>query len=207
MKLKSYLVDVAFLAAFLGISERRVQQLVKLGMPRAARGQYDLLPCAKWYVEFLQEELKKRSPATQPENAGIDAERARLVAAQADRAEIEVAVRRGDLMFAPHTEAAWADAIHRARERLLAMPVKLGPQLTNVSDPSECARAIESEVHAALDELARRQTGDARSGSASAPGSVGDVLGLPAEVDGERVGGHVPDALDGGVGGTGEVED
>jgi phage terminase Nu1 subunit (DNA packaging protein) len=42
-------VNVRELAALLGISVRRVQQLVHLGMPRVARGKYDPRICRKWY--------------------------------------------------------------------------------------------------------------------------------------------------------------
>jgi phage terminase Nu1 subunit (DNA packaging protein) len=42
-------VNVRELAALLGISVRRVQQLVHLGMPRVARGKYDPRVCRRWY--------------------------------------------------------------------------------------------------------------------------------------------------------------
>ncbi len=42
-------VTVGELAALLGISVRRVQQLVRLGMPRVARGKYDPKVCRHWY--------------------------------------------------------------------------------------------------------------------------------------------------------------
>lgn len=42
-------VNVGELAAMLGISTRRVQQLVRLGMPRVARGKYDPKVCQRWY--------------------------------------------------------------------------------------------------------------------------------------------------------------
>jgi phage terminase Nu1 subunit (DNA packaging protein) len=42
-------VNVRELAALLGISVRRVQQLARLGMPRVARGRYDPRICRKWY--------------------------------------------------------------------------------------------------------------------------------------------------------------
>jgi phage terminase Nu1 subunit (DNA packaging protein) len=42
-------VNVGELAALLGISPRRVQQLVRLGMPRVARGKYDPVACRRWY--------------------------------------------------------------------------------------------------------------------------------------------------------------
>ncbi len=42
-------VNVRELAALLGISVRRVQQLARLGMPRVARGKYDPRVCREWY--------------------------------------------------------------------------------------------------------------------------------------------------------------
>ena len=42
-------VNVGELAALLGVSPRRVQQLVRLGMPRIARGKYDPKVCRRWY--------------------------------------------------------------------------------------------------------------------------------------------------------------
>ena len=42
-------VNVGELAALLGLSPRRVQQLVRIGMPRVARGKYDPRVCCKWY--------------------------------------------------------------------------------------------------------------------------------------------------------------
>jgi len=38
-------VDVRKVAAFLNVTPRRIQQLVKDGMPRDTRGQYDPIKC------------------------------------------------------------------------------------------------------------------------------------------------------------------
>jgi phage terminase Nu1 subunit (DNA packaging protein) len=47
-------VEVSKVAAFLNLDERRVQQLVKEGMPRESRGQYDPVKCAHFYIRFSQ---------------------------------------------------------------------------------------------------------------------------------------------------------
>jgi hypothetical protein len=48
------LVDVSKIAELFGISERAVQRLVIYdGMPRVSRGEYDLLACSKWYLNYL----------------------------------------------------------------------------------------------------------------------------------------------------------
>jgi hypothetical protein len=47
-------VEVQQLTRFLNLSERRIGQLVKEGMPKEGRGQYDPIKCAGWYVRYLQ---------------------------------------------------------------------------------------------------------------------------------------------------------
>jgi hypothetical protein len=54
-------VGVAALAKVFNISVRRVQQLQNEGMPRAARGQYELGPCMQWYIRYLQAALEGSS--------------------------------------------------------------------------------------------------------------------------------------------------
>ena len=55
-------VNAKQMAIFLGLdSERRVQQLVKEGMPRDARGQYNPIKCGAWYVRYLQAAIEKKT--------------------------------------------------------------------------------------------------------------------------------------------------
>ena len=51
-------VNAKQMAIFLGLdSERRVQQLVKEGMPKEAHGKYDPMRCLVWRVRDLQKKL------------------------------------------------------------------------------------------------------------------------------------------------------
>jgi hypothetical protein len=52
-------VDVHKVAAFLNVIPRRAQQLVKEGMPRCDRGQYNPINCGPWYVHYLQRAIEK----------------------------------------------------------------------------------------------------------------------------------------------------
>ena len=65
-------INVTRLAQFLNLTEQRVQQLVKEGMPRAARGQYDAIKCTSWYVRYLQAAIERR---TAPIEEGTPGER------------------------------------------------------------------------------------------------------------------------------------
>jgi phage terminase Nu1 subunit (DNA packaging protein) len=48
-------VDVLKVAQALNLEVRRVQQLVKEGIPREARGQYDAVKCMLFYIRYLRD--------------------------------------------------------------------------------------------------------------------------------------------------------
>jgi phage terminase Nu1 subunit (DNA packaging protein) len=93
------LVDVERVAQVLNLEKRRVQQLVQEGMPRESRGQYDPVKCMLWYIRYLQAVVERRSVRT-PEGGftGEREERVRLLRADADLREIELAKQRASLV-------------------------------------------------------------------------------------------------------------
>jgi phage terminase Nu1 subunit (DNA packaging protein) len=92
-------VEVQQLTRFLNLSERRICQLVKEGMPKEARGQYDPIKCAARYIRYLQNALEKKAvPTLDGGFAGEREERVRLIRADADLKEIELAKERGQLI-------------------------------------------------------------------------------------------------------------
>jgi phage terminase Nu1 subunit (DNA packaging protein) len=68
-------------------------------MPREACGKYDLAKCMLWYIRHLQKELERRELLPDdPVGMSLRRERHRLVKAQADRAEYELAEKRSQLI-------------------------------------------------------------------------------------------------------------
>ena len=95
---------IAVIARLLDLSERRIQQLSREGViPKAERGQYDLVGAVRGYVAYLRD-LAVKAQAGAPD---FGAERARLIKAKADLAEMEADGRRGELLPADAVEAAW----------------------------------------------------------------------------------------------------
>ena len=83
---------VAVIARFLNLTERRVQQLARDGIiPKAEKGKYDLVRCVQNYVRYLQERAYGNGDTAHDTHH----ERARLIKAQADKTELEVAEMRG----------------------------------------------------------------------------------------------------------------
>ena len=135
------------------ISPRRVQQLTKQGViPKTEHGRYELAPAVQGYITFLQE----RNPIRAGGDDGDDyhKEKARLTRLQADRAESELAERMGQLLDADDVAQTWADMIGRVRNKLLAMPSKIAPLVSHVTEPAEIQQITDDLIRDALEEMA-----------------------------------------------------
>jgi phage terminase Nu1 subunit (DNA packaging protein) len=161
-------VDVSKVAAFLNLDERRVQQLVKEGMPRESRGQYDPIKCAHFYIRFLQRALEKKSvPTLDGGFVGEREERIRLLRADADLREIELAKQRSQLVAIPDIESMLTDLVLTTKARILAIPPRLAPEL--VGEPSRVMvqAKLEKACKEALSYLANRDNYGGKTGTSS----------------------------------------
>jgi phage terminase Nu1 subunit (DNA packaging protein) len=142
---------LAVIARLLDLSERRVQQLSREGViPKAERGEYDLVGAVRGYVAYLRD-LAVRAQAGAPD---FGLERARLIRAKADLAEMEADGRRGELLPAEAVEAAWTAVLARLRARLLVLPDRLAPLCFEETTIAGVRDQIRQAVREALDELA-----------------------------------------------------
>jgi len=55
------IVKAEKVAQALNLTESRVHQLVKEGLSKEGRGQYDAVKCMLWYVRYLQNAIEKRA--------------------------------------------------------------------------------------------------------------------------------------------------
>lgn len=176
------------LAKLFNLTERRVQQLAKEGViPKAERGKYELVGSVRGYVKYLQERAEGRGVAPQD----LHTERARLVKAQADKTEIEVAEMGRALIPAKRVIEAWEQLVAAFRARCLALPSKLAPQLAAVNEIREIQHHIAGGVREALEELSRFELADGVEASDTESRAGGEA---PAQADGERVGKRKPAA-------------
>lgn len=176
------------LAKLFNLTERRVQQLAKEGViPRAERGKYDLVGAVRGYVKYLQERAEGRGVAPQD----LHTERARLVKAQADKTEIEVAEMARALIPAERVIAAWEQLVAAFRAKCLALPSRLAPQLAAVNEIREIKDHIGAGVREALEELSRFELAD---GAEKGDPESGAGRATAAEADGKRVGKRKPQA-------------
>jgi phage terminase Nu1 subunit (DNA packaging protein) len=143
---------IGVIARLLDLSERRVQQLSREGViPKAERGQYDLIGSVRGYVRYLRDQALK-AQAGAPDYA---AERARFIRARADLAEMEVEEKRRSLIAAEQIEAAWIAVLALLRTRLLALPDRLAPQAFEQSTVGDTRNLIRAAIREVLDDLAQ----------------------------------------------------
>jgi phage terminase Nu1 subunit (DNA packaging protein) len=143
---------IGVIAKLLDLSERRVQQLSREGViPKAERGQYDLIGSVRGYVRYLREQAA-RAQAGAPDYA---AERARFIRARADLSEMEAEEKRRSLIAADQIEAAWIAVLALLRTRLLALPDRLAPQVFDQSTVGDTRNLIRAAIREVLDDLAQ----------------------------------------------------
>jgi len=101
------------------------------------------------FFRWRDEELKRAAKAEVAPTVSLDEARTRKALAEAELAEMDLAVRRGDFVAVSDYESAMARVLDRLMARLRAMPVRL----SHLGD--ECESAVESEVEAVVVELSQ----------------------------------------------------
>lgn len=123
--------------------------------------------------------------------------RARDMKARAQLTELDLAVRRAQLLPAVEVEETWSEYIGRANTRLGSIATALAPLLVSETDEA----AIEAMIDDAIDEVRSELARDAEDTDGG-----DEEVDADAEADGQRMGGPEPDAEPGGERGTGAME-
>ena len=92
--------------------------------------------------------------------ADLNLEKTRLTRAQADKAEHDLAIRRGEYLPADDAVAGWENAIIRCRELLLAIPSAHGDELAALAQSGDRRGfhdLLDDRIRGALAELANTQ--------------------------------------------------
>lgn len=158
-------VGLGEFAKLIGRTENYVRDAITNGMPVAQRGdrgtswQIETGPAIWWMIQWavLQasgaDRVRVRDPKT------------RTAMAQAELAEMKVAVQRGELAPVAMMRAGLEAAVARARARLLSIPTKMGAMVAGMA-PAEAKALLEEQIYEALQELAAAQI--------AVPETVGD---------------------------------
>ena len=134
------------LAELIGISPGNLSEKTRMGLLKpVARGRFLAVESVSAYCEHLRAGAGgrgKKSP-----------ERERLLAAQAETAELKLAKLRGELVSVDEVEREWSDVLRQVRAELLALPSRIGGRVG--LSPVDVA-TVDREVRDALDQLATK---------------------------------------------------
>jgi phage terminase Nu1 subunit (DNA packaging protein) len=151
-------VGVGKVASALNLTEQRVQQLVKKGLPREARGRYDSVKYMLWYVRYLQGVLEKRSMPTPDDGfSGECVERVRLLRAQADLREMELTSQRSSVIPVADYERTLAIVIQTTKARVMAIAPRAAIDVTGQKSRVMVQALIEKQCKEALSYLAKAE--------------------------------------------------
>jgi terminase small subunit / prophage DNA-packing protein len=142
-------------ADWLDLSERRFRELIDAGViSRAEKSQYDVKAVVQQYVRHIREVAAGRGGGESQIDKAV--EEARRMSALADKAELDVAQIRGELVPAD----AIADVLHTAiqvmKTRITAVPAKAAP-LVGARNVAVAEKVIREHIHEALADLATIQ--------------------------------------------------
>jgi phage terminase Nu1 subunit (DNA packaging protein) len=158
---KPRVVGIKQLAQILNLTPSRIQQLVQEGLPKKLRGKYDQDICVGWYIRYLQALVEKK--AIVGEGGAVLAnervERLRLLSADADLREIELARERGQLVAIEDVEHEMADLILVTKARVLAVGARVAPMLVGENSRVMIQAVIEKAHKEALSQLAKKEAG------------------------------------------------
>jgi phage terminase Nu1 subunit (DNA packaging protein) len=143
-------------AQALNLTESRVHQLAKEGLPKEGRGQFDPVKCLLWYVRYLQAALEKKSvPTLDGGFVGEREERVRLLRADADLREMELATARALVIPIADYERTLADIILTTKARVMAIAPRAAPDVTGQTSRVMVQALIEKACKEALTYLAK----------------------------------------------------
>lgn len=141
------------LSQLTGISDRTIRDWqAKEIVPKPDR---DNLPLSE-YIKAIVSHLKQQAEEAKNKEADegeLYQEKVRLTRAQADKVELEIAEKEGDLVNAREIILAWSKYILACRSRMLGMPAKLAYELAGVSVPTLVEEILREAIDEALEEL------------------------------------------------------
>jgi hypothetical protein len=141
-----YSVDI--IAYVFGVTEGRIRQFVKEGMPRSARNKYPLAKCVQWHANYWKSRAKTTTDKIKKLNE-------KMLKAKAGKAELDLLEQRGQLIDIDIVEKAGFEAGKQVKESLKAMVEQLSPNLAAQTESFKIKQIMQKEIDKTLENLAK----------------------------------------------------
>jgi phage terminase Nu1 subunit (DNA packaging protein) len=148
-------VNAEKIARALNLTESRVHQLVREGLPKEGRGQFDPLKCLHFYIRYLQNKIEQKTMPTLDGDEGERAARIRILRAQADEKEMQLAKLRSQLVAVHDVEKAISDLVLTTTAHIMEIPARLAPELVGEESQMMIHAKLDTAIRQVLSRLAR----------------------------------------------------
>lgn len=171
-------------SAAIGYSVRRLDQLVAEGAIRKPDdGQWEALTVAKEIIAFQAAAIDRMRAETASKSAALQratnsdgsakaAEELRKIRLQSDKAELELAAKRGELVPINQVADVWQSAVLVLKTRLNAIPARLAPRVHAAPTIAAAESEIRGEVDQALEDLGNVRV-EAKGGNGAGTAGAG----------------------------------
>lgn len=140
-------------ADHLFMSVQNIGRLIEKGVliPKSGPNPLDLDHSRQSYIQYLQKQARFHLK----DGVGdINEEKTKLTAAQAKKAELDVAVIEGKLIPTDQVETTWINYISNCRGKLLNIPNKITHLVLASNEFADTEKIIKDAIYEALEELA-----------------------------------------------------
>lgn len=137
------------IAMVFGVEPRTISNWTKdLGLPKYARGQYNLVECVQWRCNYLEKKIKTLTEGgTEGMNQGT-----RLKRVNSEIKEYHLSKLRGELVALDEIMPIFTDALNRIRQRAQSFGQRTGPQLEGL-DNNERAETLQEHINELFSDL------------------------------------------------------
>jgi phage terminase Nu1 subunit (DNA packaging protein) len=151
MKNQKVIRSTSQLSRILQLTPRRIQQLVKLGMPKLGPNRYPLEECATFYIDFLQKNLERKGADMADGTLTLfREEKSRTMRVAAELKELELARKRALVVTVEDSKKAFEDFAHMIKARVRAIPPRLADEVLGETSRSMVQAIIEKAIDGAL---------------------------------------------------------
>ncbi len=141
-------VSTRDIAKRLRLTPRRIRQLVASGLPHVGRGRHDVDAVLDWYVAYLKRRLARESD--EEADANRRKHELRDLAARADLREIELAMKREELVSIADVENQMTYLVVSTRARILTVPARVSGELVCEQSRTMAQAKVEKALEDAL---------------------------------------------------------
>lgn len=142
------------LAECLGVSERRVRQMVKEGIAvKLSAGKYDLKESAKRYIQTMKDKEKSQNQSLEKLKIAQAAETLTHERLKKRKTELVVEEMEKKLHLASDVEEIWNMMVLSAKSRITSIPTKVSPVLVGIEDVKEIQGILKREINDCLNEI------------------------------------------------------